>query len=72
MTPAETEQALRALFKKLRPPAHAECLYPKPPARREVVGFALYYKKTLVREYFGKELLKEFMRTCREKKLGSK
>lgn len=69
MSPVETEQALRELFKKLRSPAHAECLYPKPPARCEVIGFALYYKKTLVREYFGKEILKEFERTCREKML---
>lgn len=69
MTPAETESALRSLFKKLREPARAECLYPRPPQRREVCGFALYYKKTLVREYYGPEMLKEFERTAREKGL---
>ena len=69
MTPAETEKALRALFKQLRPPARAICHFPKPPQRREVCGFALYYKKTLVREYYGPEMQKEFERTAREKGL---
>ena len=69
MTPAETETALRALFKKLRPPARAICHFPKPPQRREVCGFALFYKNTLVREYFGPDMLKELTRTAREKGL---
>ena len=69
MTPAETEKALRALFKKLRPPARAICHFPKPPQRREVCGFALFYKNTLVREYFGPDMLKEFERTAKEKGL---
>ena len=69
MTPAETEKALRALFKKLRPPARAICHFPKPPQRREVCGFALFYKNTLVREYFGPDMLKELTRTAKEKGL---
>lgn len=69
MTPVETEAELRKLFSQLREPARAKCLYPKPPQRREVCGFALYYKKTLVREYYGRDLLKEFERTAREKGL---
>lgn len=69
MTPAETEKALRALFKKLRPPARAICHFPKPPQRREVCGFSIFYRGALVREYFGKELLKEFEITAREKGL---
>ena len=69
MTPADTEAALRKLFLQLRTPARAKCLYPKPPQRREVCGIALYYKNTLVREYFGPDMLKEFERTAREKGL---
>ena len=67
MTPAETETALRALFKKLRPPARAICHFPKPPQKHEVCGFSIYYKGALVREYYGKELLKEFKKTAKEK-----
>ena len=69
MTPAETETALRALFKKLRPPARAICHFPKPPQKHEVCGFSIYYKGALVREYYGKELIKEFKKTAREKGL---
>lgn len=69
MTPAETEKALRDLFKKLRFPARAVCHFPKSPQRHEVCGFSIYYKGALVREYYGKELLKAFERTCREKAL---
>ena len=69
MTPSETEKALRALFKKLRPPARAICHFPTPPQRREVCGFALFYKNPLVREYFGPDMLKELTRTAREKGL---
>ena len=69
MTPSETEAALRKLFQLLKPPARATCLYPKPPQRREVCGFALYYKNTLVREYFGPDMLKELTRTAKEKGL---
>lgn len=43
MTPAETEKALRDLFKKLRFPARAVCHFPKPPQRHEVCGFSIYY-----------------------------
>ena len=67
MTPSETEAALRKLFQLLMPPARAVCLYPKPPQQREVCGFALFYKNTLVREYFGPDMLKEFERTAKEK-----
>ncbi len=69
MPPAEIETALRKLFQQLRAPARATCLYPKPPQRREVCGFALYYKNTLIREYFGPDMLKELTRTAREKGL---
>ena len=69
MTPEETEKALRVLFKKLRSPARAICHFPKPPQRHEVCGFSIYYKGALVREYYGKALLKEFKKTCREKDL---
>lgn len=69
MTAAETEKELRALFTKLRAPARAVCHFPKPPQRREVCGFSIYYKGALVREYYGKELIKEFEKTCVEKKL---
>ena len=69
MTPAETESELRALFKKLRPPARAICHFPKPPQRRDVCGFSIYYKGALVREYYGKEIIKEFKKTAREKGL---
>lgn len=69
MTPAETETALRALFKKLRPPARAMCHFPKPPQKQEVCGFSIYYKGALVREYYGRELIKEFKKTAREKGL---
>lgn len=69
MTPSETENELRALFKKLRPPARAICHFPKPPQKHEVCGFSIYYKGALVREYYGKALLKEFKKTCREKDL---
>ena len=69
LTPAETEKALRALFKQLRSPARAICHFPKPPQRKEVCGFSIYYKGALVREYYGKALLKEFKKTCREKDL---
>lgn len=69
MTPAETEKALCALFKKLRNPAKAICHFPKPPQRREVCGFSIFYKGALVREYLGKELIKEFKITAREKGL---
>ena len=69
MTPAETEKALRDLFKKLRFPARAVCHFPKSPQRHEVCGFSIYYKGALVGEYYGKELLKAFERTCREKAL---
>lgn len=51
MTPAETEKALRDLFKQLRSPARAICHFPKPPQRKE----ACYYEGALVREYYGKE-----------------
>ena len=51
--------ALRDLFKKLRSPARAICHFPKPPQRHEVCGFSIYYKGALVREYYGKALLKE-------------
>lgn len=44
-------------------------IFPKPPQSHEVCGFSIFYKGALVREYFGKELLKEFERTCREKVL---
>ena len=69
MTPAEAEKAPRDLFKKLRSPARASCHFPKPPQRHEVSGFSIYYKGALVREYYGKALLKEFEKTCREKDL---
>ena len=69
MTPAETEKELRALFKQLRPPARAICHFLKPPQRREVCGFSIFYRGALVHEYFGKELLKEFEITAREKGL---
>ena len=69
MTQAETETALRALFKKLRPPARAICHFPKPPQKHEVCGFSIYYKGALVREYYGRELIKEFKKTAREKGL---
>ncbi len=69
MTPSETEKALRALFKKLRPPARAICHFPKPPQKHEVCGFSIYYKGALVREYYGKEMIKEFKKTAREKGL---
>lgn len=69
MTPSETEKALRALFKKLRPPARAICHFPKPPQKHEVCGFSIYYKGALVREYYGKELIKEFKKTAKEKGL---
>ena len=69
MTPAETENALRDLFKKLRSPARAICHFPKPPQKREVCGFSIYYKGAQVREYYGKELLKEFKKTAKEKGL---
>ena len=69
MTPSETEAALLKLFQLLKPPARATCLYPKPPQRREVCGLALFYKNTLVREYFGPDMLKELTRTAREKGL---
>ena len=69
MTPAETEKALRDLFRKLRSPARAICHFPKPPQRHEVCGFSIYYKGALVREYYGKELIKEFKKTCKEKDL---
>ena len=72
MTAAETEKELRALFKKLRAPAQAVCHFPKPPQRREVCGFSIYYKGALVREYYGKELIKEFEKTCTEKELLEK
>ena len=71
MPPAETEKALRALFKQLRPPARAICHFPKPPQRREVCGFSIFYRGALVREYFGKELIREFMKTSKEKDLGA-
>ena len=60
LSPAETEKALRVLFKKLRSPARAICHFPKPPQRHEDCGFSIYYKGALVREYYGKALLKEF------------
>ena len=41
MTPAETEKALRALFKKLRPPARAICHFPKPPQKHEVCAWMM-------------------------------
>lgn len=69
MTPAETEKALRDLFKQLRSPARAICHFPKPPQRKEVCGFSIYYKGALVREYYGKELIKEFKKTAKEKDL---
>ena len=69
MTPAETEIALRALFKKRRSPARAMCHFPKPPQRRKVCGFSIYYKGALVREYYGKEIIKEFKKTAKEKGL---
>lgn len=69
LTPAETEKALRALFKMLRSPARAICHFPKPPQRKEVCGFSIYYKGALVREYYGKELIKEFKKTAKEKDL---
>ena len=72
MTAAETEKELRALFKKLRAPARAVCHFPKPPQRREVCGFSIYYKGALVREYYGKNLLAEFEKTCVEKELLEK
>ena len=69
LTLAETEKALRALFKQLRSPARAICHFPKPPQRHEVCGFSIYYKGALVREYYGKELIKEFKKTAKEKDL---
>ena len=69
MTPSETEKALRALFKKLHPSARAICHFPKPPQKHEVCGFSIYYKGALVREYYGKELIKEFKKTAKEKDL---
>ncbi len=72
MTAAETEKELRALFKKLRAPARAVCHFSTPPQRREVCGFSIYYKGALVREYYGKELIKEFEKTCAEKELLEK
>ena len=69
LSPAETEKALRDLFKKLRSPARAICHFPKSPHRHEVCGFSIYYKGALVREYYGKELLKESKKTAREKDL---
>ena len=50
-------------------PARAICHFPKPPQCREVCGFSIFYKGALMREYFGKELLKEFEITAREKGL---
>ena len=67
LSPAETEKALRDLFKKLRSPARAICHFPKPPQRHEVSGFSIFYRRALVREYYGKELLAEFEKTAREK-----
>ena len=72
MTPSETEKALRALFKKLHPPARAICHFPKPPQKHEVCGFSIYYKGALVREYYGKEMIKEFKKTAKEKGLACK
>ena len=69
MPPAEIEKALRGLFKKLRPPTRAICHFPKPPQRREVCGFSIFYRGTLVREYFGKELIREFKKSSKEKDL---
>ena len=37
--------------------------------RREVCGFASFYNNTLVREYFGPDMLKELTRTAKEKGL---
>lgn len=67
MTAIETEKELRGLFKKLRAPARDVCHFPKPPQRREVCGFSIYYKGALVREYYGKNLLAEFEKTASEK-----
>lgn len=69
MTPSETENKVRALFKNLRPPARAICHFPKPPQKHEVCGFSIYYKGALVREYYGKELIKEFKKRAMEKGL---
>ena len=69
LSPPETEKALRDLFKKLRSPSRAICHFPKPPQRHEVSGFSIFYRGALVREYFGKELIKEFEITAREKGL---
>ena len=46
------EKALRALFKKLRPPLtrrELSAISPKPLLRREVCGFSFFYKGALVR-----------------------
>ena len=72
MLPAEKQ--LRDLFKMLIPTASARCVFARPPHKHEVCGFRLYYKKTLVREYFSKredkgDLLDEFRVTCKEKGL---
>lgn len=68
------EQELRGLFRKLIPTASARCVFARPPHKHEVCGFRLYYKKTLVREYFSKredkgDLLDVFRVTCKEKGL---
>ena len=70
MSTAKTVKELRALFKKLRAPARAVCHFPKPPQRRDVCGFSIYYKGALVREYYAKKLLAEFDKTASEKELG--
>ena len=72
MSPAEQE--LRLLFRKLIPTASARCVFARPPHKHEVCGFCLYYKKTLVREYFSQredksDLVAVFKETCIEKGL---
>lgn len=72
MTDAEKE--LRCLMKKLVPSASARCVFARPPYPREVCGFRLYFKKTLVREYYSRsadrsDLVRIFLETCKEKLL---
>lgn len=72
MTDAEKE--LRCLIKKLVPTASARCVYARPPHKHEVCGFRLFYKGTLVREFFSRredksDLAATFLATCKEKLL---
>lgn len=72
MTDAEKE--LRCLIKKLVPTASARCVYARPPHAHEECGFRLYYKGTLMREFFSDranraDMAQAFLTTCKEKRL---